>query len=459
MQPMKTDTGEGQQLADTDEASTHFDFSPPPPGENAPPPKRILYVDHTAKMSGGEIALLHLVQHLDQHRFTPIVALSSDGPLREKLEAAGVETHLLPIAASVLETRKDSLGLNTLLRLRDVALTGKYVGTLARFIRAHRIDIVHTNSLKSDFLGGVAARIARTPLLWHVRDRIDEDYLPRPVVWLFRRLCHWLPDYVIANSQSTLETLQIKKQERSTAIYSGVESATSIRVVHDGVSRIPLQVPVVYTGQHSAGVAAVLTPPEKLSPVLGLVGRISSWKGQHIFLQAAAQVHKRFPLARFQIIGSAMFNEEAYEQQIHDLTVSLGLQTCVEFLGFRDDIPKVISDMTILVHASITAEPFGQVIVEGMVAGKPVIATNGGGAKEIVVNGDTGLLVPMGDALAMAEAILFLLDHPETALEMGRRGRQRAYELFSIERTARKIESIYEEILQRQRGQLQQAGP
>lgn len=413
---------------------------------------RILYVDHTAKMSGGEIALLNLMVHLDLQHFDPLVVLSEDGPMREKLEEAGIETHILPIAASVLETRKDSLSAGTLLRLRDLLLTARYIWTLADFMRRHHIDLVHTNSLKADILGGFAARLAHIPLLWHVRDRIDEDYLPRPVVWLFRRLCFWLPNYVIANSQSTLETLQIKKADRTAAVYSGVEISTHILVVHDGVPRAPLAVSVVYTGPYSAGLHLLLTPPEQRTPVIGLVGRISSWKGQHIFLRAAALVRERFPEARFQIIGSAMFQEDDYEQEIHALTVSLELTQNVEFLGFRSDVPKVIADLTVLVHASITAEPFGQVIVEGMVAEKPVIATRGGGATEIVIDGDTGLLVPMGDVSAMAEAILFLLDNPEAAREMGRRGRRRANEYFSIERTARKIESVYDEILQKHSG-------
>jgi glycosyltransferase involved in cell wall biosynthesis len=410
------------------------------------PRRRILYVDHTAKMSGGEIALLNMLGHLDRTRFDPLVVLISDGPLREKLEAVPIETFLLPISPSVLETRKDTLGPRTLLRLRDVVLSGGYVLTLARFMREHDVDLVHTNSLKADILGGFAARLAGIPLLWHIRDRIDVDYLPRPVVWLFRRLCHWLPDYVIANSQSTLETLQMKKQHRSAAVYSGVELSARLLVVHDGVPRQPLMRPIIYSGPYSAGLEQI--QPQSLRPVLGLVGRISSWKGQHIFLRAAALIKKRFPLVRIQIIGSAMFNEEAYEAEIRALSVTLGLEDTVEFLGFRSDIPEIIDGLTVLVHASITAEPFGQVIVEGMVAGKPVVATDGGGAQEIVLSGETGLLVPMNDVAAMADAILYLLDNPDIALEMGRRGRLRAQEHFSIERTARKIESVYDQILQ-----------
>ena len=415
--------------------------------KSAPECKRILFIDHTAKMSGGEIALLHLVQHLDRHRFEPIVVLSADGPLREKLEASDIETHLLLMEGSVLETRKDSLGLHTLLRVRDLLLTGRYIAALSRFIRANHIHLVHTNSLKSDVLGGLAARFARTPLLWHIRDRIDPDYLPRPVVWLFRRLCRWLPDYVIANSHSTLETLILARSERSAAVYSGVDIASRVRVVHDGVERTTQPMPIIYAGPHSAGLASGVTPADSQAPILGLVGRITSWKGQHIFLSAAAVIRERYPLARFQIIGAALFDEAAYEREIRELTVSLGLENSVEFLGFRTDIPALVAELTVLVHASVTAEPFGQVVVEGMVASKPVVATNGGGVKEIVVNGETGLLVPMGDAAAMAEAILFLLDNPETAREMGRRGRQRADELFSIERTVRKVESVYDEML------------
>ncbi len=240
--------------------------SPEPSDDNAPPLKRILYVDHTAKLGGGEIALLHLVQNLDRRRFTPIVVLSADGPLRKKMQASGIETHVLPMSASVLETRKDTLGVGTLLRLRDAARVWRYVWAMTRFIRANRIALVHTNSLKADILGGFAARLARIPLLWHVRDRIEDDYLPRPIVWLFRRLCHWLPDYIVANSQSTLETLTLSRQERSTAVYSGIEMASRVRVVHDGVQRTPKPVPVVYAGPYAAGLEAVTQPSECRCP-------------------------------------------------------------------------------------------------------------------------------------------------------------------------------------------------
>lgn len=384
--------------------------------------KRILYFDHTAKLGGGEIALLHLLRRLDREHYFPVVALASDGPLREKLEEIDIETHIVPLAPEVVEIRKDTLGGKNLLRMKGGWLALKYCFTLAGFIRRARIDLVHTNSLKADLLGGLAARLARVPVLWHIRDRIDTDYLPKATVTIFRELCQWLPTFVIANSQATLDTLQLPAKYSSVA-YSGL-------VVHDGIPE---------------GVEPSVEKPDG-PPVVVLVGRLTEWKGQHIFIAAAARVHTQFPDVRFRIIGSAMFGEESYEKRIREMVADLGLEKCVEFTGFRTDVMHLIQLSEILVHASITGEPFGQVVIEGMAAGKPVVATDGGGIPEIVRDGVTGILVPMGDAKAMADALMKLLSDPDLGAAMGIAGRQRVLDYFTARQTARRVEEIYRRI-------------
>jgi glycosyltransferase involved in cell wall biosynthesis len=112
-----------------------------------------------------------------------------------------------------------------------------------------------------------------------------------------------------------------------------------------------------------------------------------------------------------------------------------------------ENVPERIAQLDIVVHASTSGEPFGQVIIEGMAEQKPVVATNGGGVPEIVEDGVTGLLVPMGDAVAMANAIDFLLRNPLIAKEMGARGRERALSQFTIQMTARKVEAVYDQVL------------
>ncbi len=177
---------------------------------------------------------------------------------------------------------------------------------------------------------------------------------------------------------------------------------------------------------------------------IGLIGRISPWKGQHIFLQAAARVYQKFPEARFFIVGSALFGEAEYDRKVRSLTESLGISDLVTFTGFRKDVQNMIADMDLIVHASTTGEPFGQVIIEGMAAGKPVIATDGGGVPEIVEDGKTGILVPMGDVQAMADAIGRMLADPALAADMGARGRERVRDYFTIERKARNVEAVYQ---------------
>ena len=167
-----------------------------------------------------------------------------------------------------------------------------------------------------------------------------------------------------------------------------IGSRTVLRVVHDGTTAPSEQVIA------AMALSATAAPVRSGGPCVALVGRITRWKGQHIFLQAAAWVHRRFPEARFQIVGAALFDEKAYEAEIRELAVKLGVQNYVDFLGFRSDIPQYMAGIDLLVHASITGEPFGQVIIEAMASGKPVVATNGGGVPEIVVHGETGLLVP-----------------------------------------------------------------
>src|SRR5579871_2301713 len=306
---------------------------------------RVLFVDHTAKMGGGEIALLNLVSSLDNSAYTPVVLLFEEGPLSEKLRGSGVEVHVLPLNPRVLQTKKDSLGVGSLLRAKSVFSTLTYVLRIARFMRGCDVRLVHTNSLKSDVIGGLAARLAAKPLVWHVRDRIDSDYLPRPVVYVFRRLCRWLPNRVIANSLATLRTLRPVPDESGGDV-SPTEDSGRMRVVHDGMP----------------GTSRLPEITMEACRRVGLVGRISPWKGQHVFLRAAAQVHAAFPEVRFQIIGSAMFGEQAYEQEVRDLTRSLGLDSVVELTGFREDVARMIGGLEILVHASTTGEPFGQVI-------------------------------------------------------------------------------------------------
>lgn len=408
----------------------YIEAVPLAPRENKlSPPRRVLLFDHTAQLGGGELALLDLVRFVDRSRVRPIVLLGSDGPLADRLHGIA-DVHILEISSEVLHARKDSLGTSSLLKLKTTIDCLAYVLRLIEFIYTHDVELIHTNSLKADILGGIAGKITQTPVVWHIRDRITEDYLPRPAVWAMRKLCKSIPDFIIGNSAATIETLDLKGACPTMAVGSGVD----IRLYEQAEMSDTLA-----------------SRYEKRKARVGLIGRICPWKGQHIFLRAAAEVLQRFPETQFQIIGAALFKEQQYELEMHELARSLGIEQAVEFTGFRNDVPSLIRELDLIVHASTTGEPFGQVIVQGMAAGKPVVATNGGGVPEIVVNGTTGLLVPMNDSPALGAAICELLADPEMAGAMGKAGRTRVLEHFTIEQSARKVEAVYADVLTRKR--------
>jgi glycosyltransferase involved in cell wall biosynthesis len=391
---------------------------------------RVLFFDHTAALGGGEIALLNLVRHLNPQTIKSIVVLGAAGPLVERL-GPEIDTYTLPLPVGLATNRKNSLGLATLFQIREILGGLSYILQLAKFIRSHKIDLVHTNSLKADIIGGIASRLAQCPVVWHVRDRIEMDYLPGPVVRVFRLLCRVIPTYVIANSAATLRTLHLGP-DRPDGTDFGVNGRSA--VVHDGTRTRSL------SKERSRHLEVFR---------IALIGRISPWKGQHIFLQAAQSVAERFPNVRFFVIGAALFDEHKYDEEIRQLPKKLGIENLVEFTGFCSDIEEVIEGLDLVVHASMTGEPFGQVIIEGMAAGKPVVATNGGGVPEIVEDGSTGILVPMGDVQAMADAICEILADPVRAREMGIRGHQRVENHFTVELTASKVETVFYEVLRR----------
>lgn len=366
----------------------------------------VLYVDHTAKLSGGEIALLRLIPAvMDEVR--PVVVLGEDGPLVPRLRALGVETVVLPLGSATRDLRKGRLR-NPLVAIVRVASVLRYAWLLRRVIRNERVDLVHTNSLKAGFLGCLAARLAGVPSVWHLRDRVAADYLPRPAVALVRLALAVLPTHVVCNSEATARTLRAdgvpRKRPRSTVIYDLLDVADT------GPSAEPIM-PASGARDSVPGLH------------IGMVGRLAPWKGQDVVIRAVGLLP---PSVRLTVVGSAMFGEDDFEQLLREQVISLGLDDRVEFLGFVEDVLPVLREMDVLVHASLIPEPFGQVILEALAMGVPVVAVRGGGPSEILSEECDGLLYESGDFTALAEHLRRLQDDGELRARLRSAGLRRA---------------------------------
>ena len=392
---------------------------------------RVCYLDHTAKLSGGEIALARLLETIDRKAIDPWVILAEDGSLAERLRAIGIRVDVVPLSDTVLDVRKDSVQSGIFSKVGLILQVLAYGFKVAALIRTQPVDIIHTNSLKSDIYGILVSRLCRVPLIWHIRDHIDVTYLPSFAVKMMRFLAARVPAFVIANSQSTLDQLHLAVAKPGAVVPSGVDPQGE--VVYDGIA---------------SGIPPVASDTLVTGPLrIAIVGRLAGWKGQHIFLEAASKLVEAGIDAQFLIAGTAMFGEDSYVAELHSQVDRLGLQGKVQFLGHVDPIEAFLPTVSILVHASTSPEPFGQVVIEGMAAGIPVVATDGGGVKETVVHGETGLLVPMGNAEALADALRMLIDRPELRAKLSTKGRQRVLRHFTASITARKVERVYREVL------------
>jgi glycosyltransferase involved in cell wall biosynthesis len=306
-----------------------------------------------------------------------------------------------------------------------------YVARLARRLKVLGPDVVHTNTLKSALYGGAASRIACIPCIWHIRDRIATDYLPPTAVRLVRLAAKSIPSAIIANSQTTLDTLRLKPNHRNRTVHDSVVAARDPHA--DTSSVIP---------------SPVVMPPDEVSSGnaasqfnVGMIGRIAPWKGQDVFLRAFAKAFSETE-ARATLVGSAMFGEDGYETELRDLVQNLGIADRVEFRGFREDVFAELQRVDVLVHASVLPEPFGQVVVEGMAAGLPVVAARAGGPAEILIEGETGLLYSPGDVDELAMILRRLANDRQLRQELGMRGRAAA-QMFSPERVAHQILDVY----------------
>ncbi len=378
--------------------------------------RRLVILGHTAVASGAEIALARLLPGLTEADVR--VVLGEDGPIVAHLTRAGATVEILPMAARARQTNRSEVGGR---RLPLAALVGtvRYVVAVRRRLVELQPDLVQTNSLKAALYGGLAARSAGVPVVWHVRDRIAEDYLPRPAVRLVRLAARLIPDAIIANSAATLATL---------GDGSGWRRSRHREVIHDPIS----------------GFTA--SPPRSVSrPVVAIVGRLAPWKGQDVFLRAFAQACAGTDAVAM-IVGAALFGEDAYDVELHHLAKQLEIDEQVTFTGHCDDVAALLGEVDLVVHASVLPEPFGQVIVEAMAAGRCVIASNAGGPTEIIADGVNGVLVEPGNVDALADAIAELIADPERRAELGAAAVVRAAD-FSVERIGRRVERLHRRVL------------
>ena len=363
--------------------------------------KKILYLDHAPYEGGAEVSLKELVSHLDRTQFEPIVVAPPEAPYLDLLREHNVE--IIPL---VFRWKQYWYGVPL---LRDLL-------ALVKIISQVKPDIIHANTRVTTILSGALTRLRlllpmlrRVVIINHVRDR---DPLPQ---WKLRLIGR--ADIIIANSMKVRDFLIAKgiSECKVTVIYNGVDLHRFEQLKGDKLQTVP---------------------------TITFIGQIYPRKGLDYLLKAMAIVKQTIPDVVLEIVGQDPTAEQihikSYERQTH----SLDLTQNVMWLGYIKEIPQVLRHSFVLCLPALE-EPFGRVLIEAMSMEIPVVATNVGGIPEVVVDGETGYLVPPKEVETLAASLLEILQSEKLRRSFGSAGRNRAMTVFNLDLHVQKIQNLY----------------
>jgi glycosyltransferase involved in cell wall biosynthesis len=381
------------------------------------PARTVLYVHSSAGRYGADRQLALLVSNLDPERYRAVVVLAGDGPLAGDLRDAGAEVHVRPGLAVLRRALLHPAGL-----ARVTARAVADARGLARLARARGARLVHSNT--SVTLGGAAAaRTARLPHVWHVR----EIYADFPRWWPAYRRLLLSADAVPCLSEAT--RAQFGDAPNALVIHEGLPAeATARRPLARSEARDALGLP------EDAFTCLVL-------------GRLNSWKGQEVLARALAEPVLRERGAIGLVAGDAWPGEDRYERGLEVLRSELGLGDRLRLLGFRDDLDALYGAADVVCVPSTRPEPLGLVALEAAAASKCVVASDTGGLPEIVRDGETGRLVAPGSAPALASALGELADDPDLRARLGAAAAEDVRARFSTTRLLERTQALYDELL------------
>jgi glycosyltransferase involved in cell wall biosynthesis len=403
----------------------------------------ILYLDTAPAVGGSVISLLELLKGLDKQVYQPVVVTYTGHPYVQRYEQAGAQVVVWneyqrpdhrpswtgPIRQAVPVKRwkegkvgsrvYHGLGLGLWLVRRGLPRASRLLGVA----RKYGASLVHTNiRVGHDREGIIAAWLGRLPCLCHVRHQ-------ESLGWFDRRLAGSVDQFIyISKAVQDSHLSSGIGQDRGRVVYNGVSTADWRRALDPA------------RGRELLGVRPGV-------PLVGIVARLDSWKGHAVFLRAMARLKEIAPEARGVVVGDAPPELPEYRQELETLSDQLGLAETVSFVPFQTELAPVMSALDVAVLASTTPEPFGRVLIEAMAAGRPVIASDSGASREIIDDGQQGILFPPGDHDALASAIARVLSDPALAAEMGRRGQMRVAERFEAAQYVAGVEAVYQDVL------------
>ncbi len=384
-------------------------------------PRRIGFYDAFGSCDGSGRILRLVAQGLDRHSFEPMVVLAREGPLLAALAEDGIAVEVLRPAGPLGVYGGRLLQAGPVRKLRAAIDLHRYSNEMARWLREHRIDLLHCNQTRAALQGGLGARRAGVPVVWNVLLR---ERLPG---WVTRLAERW-SDRIVAIARDALDDFAgaAALKERCAFVPNGVEVERFSPEVDGSAVRAEFG----------------LEPGE---PLILSVGVLSARKGHDLLIKAAPRILSAVPRARIVIAGEPPEGrDEGYARELEELCAAVGVGESVCLAGRREDIPQLLAACDVFVLAS-RQEGSPAAVLEAMATARPVVVTPAAAAA--VEDGEFGWVVALEEAGALAEAVVSVLADPARAKEMGRAAREHVKAHHSVEAMVRGYEKVYRELL------------
>jgi glycosyltransferase involved in cell wall biosynthesis len=377
---------------------------------------RILFLSHTGELDGAEQSLLLTLRNINRTYFEPIVVLPSSGPLETEINKLAIRTFILQYKWWL--NTSNSYLISGLLLVRTIICELLVLPSFIKTIKNEQIDIVYTNSIVT-FSGAISASILRIPHIWHIREIIPKNsdlHFFFPNIFLF---------YIIMKFSSRIIAISNAVAEQ----FPAKSFSKKIKVIPNGIDLrdFTISSPVLNISK--------IKPEDWLVTV---IGTLQVRKAQADAISAIKIVKEEIPNIKLVFFGDG---GRKYKALLKKLVSKLDLDDAVLFEGRRKDILQIIKCFKVVVVPSIE-EPFGRVTIEAMASGLPVIGTNSGGTKEIILNGITGYLIPPNSPEEIAKKIITLYKNPYLIQKYGENGRKIAFQKYDITKIIKEVEHL-----------------
>ncbi|REG86375.1 glycosyltransferase family 4 protein [Algoriphagus antarcticus] len=371
----------------------------------------VLFLNSSSDLYGSSKILIEVIKVYKNAGLIPVVILSEPGPLENHLSDLGIVVRIQNLGILRRKYVNPSGVLNRI---------GKNIKAYRFLDQLHRefnFDLVYSNTL-AVVVGAQWAKWNRLPHIWHIHEMLLGS---SPLIRLLRRMLDNTTPAPIVVSEA-VKSLWEERLKKSVP-----------KVIHNGIPYEKfLNTPKISFKE--LGIA-------ENSLVITMIGRINPGKGQLFFLEMAKRIAASYPQCHFVLVGDPFPGYESIEFEINNYIIENRLENCVTNLGFREDVESILKVSDIFVLPSILPDSFPTVILEAMAAGCPIVATSSGGASEMVLDGETGYLIPINDLDKGVNALIKLILDRELREKFGNAGKNRVLEEFSLDSFGKNIEN------------------